>query len=217
MIREASALRAAARQSLNGNWGGAVVVTLFYLLVYAGVPAAFSIFEEVYHISLGFFGNVLQVLLVPIAFGYAVIYLTLVRTGKECKIQDLFEGFLDYTRIWGTQILMGLYIMLWTLLFIIPGIIKSYSYSLTSYILKDEPELKFNAAIERSMDMMNGHKFDLFYLHLTFIGWGILSLLTLGIGFLWLNPYMMTAQAQFYEDVKAEYQERLGQQPVEKA
>ena len=65
--------------------------------------------------------------------------------------------------------------------------------------------------------MMNGHKFDLFYLHLTFIGWGILSLLTLGIGFLWLNPYMMTAQAQFYEDVKAEYQERLGQQPVEKA
>ncbi len=217
MIREASALRAAARQSLNGNWGGAVVVTLFYLLVYAGVPAAFSIFEEVYHISLGFFGNVLQVLLMPIAFGYAVIYLMLVRTGKECKIQDLFEGFLDYTRIWGTQILMGLYIMLWTLLFIIPGIIKSYSYSLTSYILKDEPELKFNAAIERSMDMMNGHKFDLFYLHLTFIGWGILSLLTLGIGFLWLNPYMMTAQAQFYEDVKAEYQERLGQQPVEKA
>lgn len=166
---------------------------------------------------MGFFGNVLQVLLMPIAFGYAVIYLTLVRTGKECKIQDLFEGFLDYTRIWGTQILMGLYIMLWTLLFIIPGIIKSYSYSLTSYILKDEPELKFNAAIERSMDMMNGHKFDLFYLHLTFIGWGILSLLTLGIGFLWLNPYMMTAQAQFYEDVKAEYQERLGQQPVEKA
>lgn len=217
MIREASALRAAARQSLNGNWGGAVVVTLFYLLVYAGVPAAFSIFEEVYHISFGFFGNVLQVLLMPIAFGYAVIYLMLVRTGKECKIQDLFEGFPDYTRIWGTQILMGLYVMLWTLLFIIPGIIKSYSYSLTNYILKDEPELKFNAAIERSMDMMNGHKFDLFYLHLTFIGWGILSLLTLGIGFLWLNPYMMTAQAQFYEDVKAEYQERLGQQPVEKA
>lgn len=204
MIREAHELRAAARQTLSGKWGGAVVVTLFYLLIYTGIPAAFSLY-----LSLSYCGNILQALLLPITFGYAVTYLLLVREDKECKIQDLFDGFLDYTRIWGTLILMGLYVLLWTLLLIVPGIIKSYSYSMTYYILKDEPDMKFNAAIERSMDMINGHKFDLFYLHLTFIGWGILSILTFGIGFLWLYPYMMTAQAQFYEDVRIEYQERL--------
>lgn len=204
MVREAHELRAAARQTLRGKWGGAVVVTLFYLLIYTGIPAAFSLYY-----SLSYGGNILQLLLLPITFGYAVTYLLLVREGKDCKIQDLFDGFKDYTRIWGTLVLMGLYVVLWTLLLIVPGIIKSYSYSMTYYILKDEPDMKFNAAIERSMDMMNGHKFDLFYLHLTFIGWGILSVLTFGIGFLWLNPYMMTAQAHFYEDLKADYQQRL--------
>jgi uncharacterized membrane protein len=66
--------------------------------------------------------------------------------------------------------------------------------------------LKFNGAIEKSMKMMEGHKFDLFYLYLTFIGWGLLCILTLGIGLLWLVPYMQSASAHFYEDVKAEYE-----------
>ena len=98
---------------------------------------------------------------------------------------------------------MGIFEFLWTMLFIIPGIIKAFSYAMTPYILVEHPEMSANQAINESMRLMKGHKFDLFYLYLSFIGWGILSVLTLGIGFLWLIPYMETSQAAFYADVKA--------------
>lgn len=83
-----------------------------------------------------------------------------------------------------------------------------YSYGMTYYILKDNPELKYNGAIEKSMAMMEGHKMRLFLLHLSFIGWAILSCITAGLGFLLLIPYMATAQAGFYEDLKAEHAKR---------
>ena len=92
------------------------------------------------------------------------------------------------------------------LLFIIPGIIKAFSYAMTPYILEENPELSANDAIDHSRAMMKGHKFDLFWLYLSFIGWFILCILTLGIGFLWLTPYMETSVAAFYEDVKADYE-----------
>ena len=155
MIRSASEMRAAARASLSGKWGGAVMVTLVYLAVMGVLPA-----------------------------------------GIDLKVYD---GV-------GSMILTGIYTFLWTLLLIVPGIIKSFSYAMTAFVLRDNPELKFNGAIEKSMKMMDGHKFDLFYLYLTFIGWGLLCILTLGIGLLWFVPYMQSASAHFYEDVKAEYE-----------
>ena len=99
---------------------------------------------------------------------------------------------------------MNVFIFLWSLLLIIPGIIKSYSYAMTPYILVDKPELSANEAIEESMRLMSGHKFDLFYLQLSFIGWFILALLTAGIGFLWLTPYYNSTVASFYLSLKAE-------------
>ena len=101
--------------------------------------------------------------------------------------------------------LMGIFVFLWTLLLVIPGIIKAFAYALVPYILADKPELSANEAINLSMKMMKGHKFDLFYLQLSFIGWAFVSVFTLGIGLLWLMPYMMTAQAAFYQDVRKEY------------
>ena len=109
--------------------------------------------------------------------------------------------------IWGT-FLMGLFIVLWSLLFLIPGIIKSFSYAMTPFILVERPELSANAAINESRRLMKGRKFDLFYLYLSFIGWFILSILSLGIGFLWLGPYVQTSLAAFYADVKAEKAEK---------
>jgi uncharacterized membrane protein len=100
----------------------------------------------------------------------------------------------------------GILITLWSLLLVIPGIIKSLSYAMTMYIVKDHPELTVNEAIDLSKDMMYGHKYDLFYLYISFIGWYLLSILTLGIGTFWLMPYIQTAQASFYEDVKAEWE-----------
>ena len=104
----------------------------------------------------------------------------------------------------GTVVLVFIYTFLWSLLLIIPGIIKHYSYAMTPYILKEEPEMKNNAAIEKSMVMMDGNKMKLFMLDLSFIGWAILCIFTFGIGFLFLQPYVAISRAAFYEDLKAQ-------------
>lgn len=196
MIKSASELRAEARASLSHNWGGAVV----NYVVYGAINTIVCVIPMV--------ASVVSLLLLPLSYGYNMAFLANARTKKSFAVQDLFEGFKDYGRILGTLLLENVYIVLWFLLLIVPGIIKSYSYAMTVYILKDEPELKFNSAIEKSMAMMQGHKFDLFYLQLTFIGWALLCILTFGIGFLWLCPYMASATAHFYDEVKADYEAR---------
>lgn len=197
-MRQNSEFRRAAREKLEGNWGTAVLVTLVYFVIFGAIGGG----SQTPRTS---FINIASLLLTPLAYGFYILFLDLVR-GTKLDINRLFDGFKDYWRILGTMLLETLYILLWTLLLIIPGIIKVYSYSMTCYILKDEPELKLNGAIEKSMAMMEGHKLDLFLLHLSFIGWFILSCITLGIGFLFLEPYVLTAQSEFYEDLKSEYE-----------
>lgn len=197
MLKLNSELRAASRTTLSGNWMMAALATLVYLLIAGGVS------------SIPVAGSVLAIIVAyPLAYGFAILFLDLFREGKPIDIGKLFDGFKDFGRVWGTLILGAVYTILWTCLLIIPGIVKSYSYALTPFILKDEPELRYNAAIEKSMRMMNGYKMKLFLLDLSFIGWMILSILTLGIGLLFLQPYMNTARAAFYEDLKAELSDR---------
>lgn len=197
MLKLNSELRAVSRTTLSGNWMMAALATLVYLLIAGGVS------------SIPVAGSVLAIIITyPLAYGFAILFLDLFREGKPIDIGKLFDGFKDFGRVWGTLILVAIYTILWTCLLIIPGIVKSYSYALTPFILKDEPELKYNAAIEKSMRMMDGYKMKLFLLDLSFIGWMILSILTLGIGLLFLQPYMKTARAAFYEDLKAELSDR---------
>ncbi len=203
MLRSASELRAAARKSLSGKWSGAVLVVLVYWAIMGAVPVWLEQAGALGLSNLWWWAG-LPVLL----YGLAVAFLDNIRSGGRYTVEQLFVGFKEYWRVWGTAVLMYVYVALWSLLLIVPGIIKSFSYAMTFYVMRDEPGLKFNAAIERSMAMMRGHKFDLFYLWLTFIGWWLLCILTLGIGYLWLVPYMQAATAHFYEDVKAEYEER---------
>lgn len=185
-------LRAAARKSLVNKWGMAAVVTLVYLVIAGGAS------------SIPFIGSLIAILVsIPLGWGFMILFLNSVR-GQEIEVGKLFDGFKDYGRVLGTMLLSGIYTFLWSLLLIVPGIIKAYSYGMTPYILNDEPELKFNAAIEKSMAMMEGKKMKLFMLDLSFIGWCILAILTLCIGLLWLYPYMMSARAAFYEDLKKE-------------
>ena len=125
-------------------------------------------------------------------------------TYAELEQYSLNAGFQEYSRILTTKLLQAVYTFLWSLLLLIPGIIKHYSYAMTDYILKDEPELCNNAAIERSMAMMEGNKMKLFLLDLSFIGWAILCLFTFGIGFFVLQPYVQVSHAAFYEDLKAQ-------------
>jgi uncharacterized membrane protein len=95
----------------------------------------------------------------------------------------------------------GLLIILWSLLLVIPGIIAAYRYAMASYIMAQNPEIGALDAIERSKAMMNGNKLRLFCLQLSFIGWMLLSALTLGIGYIFLRPYMQAAYAAFYLDI----------------
>ena len=201
MVKNEKFFRDAAWAQLKGNWKPVVVFTLVYNLITLVLQLIGSSSDYVI-ILLSLF------VLIPLQYGYNVAFLGFKRTGETVKIEQLFDAFKDYGRVALTSILQCIYIFLWTLLLIVPGIIKSLSYSQTYYILKDYPELKNNAAIELSMAMMKGHKFDYFCLMLSFMGWILLGILTLGIGFLWISPYICTASAHFYEHVKEEY-ERL--------
>ena len=194
MEKNAKYFRETAWAQLTGNWKPAVLVTLVYILIVGAMEGA----EALSLLSIFVLG--------PLSYGYYVSFLNSKRTGEVVRIENLFDGFKDYARVFLTNLLQSIYIVLWTLLLIIPGIIKSIAYSQTFFVLKDNPELKNNAAIERSMAMMEGHKMEYFCLILSFIGWIMLSILTLGIGLLWLSPYMATAIAHFYEYVKEDYE-----------
>ena len=139
-----------------------------------------------------------------IALGYAHFNKKLVM-GMEVRFQDLFSRFHIFWKGFCMQLLMGLYTLLWTLLFIIPGIIATYSYAMTPYILEEYPNMTANEAIGYSKLMMVGNKWRLFCLQISFIGWEILALLTLGIGYLWITPYTSAAQAAFYFDVARDF------------
>jgi len=118
--------------------------------------------------------------------------------GRDPQFNDLFSLFDHFGTGFAQRFLRGLYEFLWGLLLIIPGIVASYSYAMTPYILAENPNMGARDAISRSKAMMDGHKGELFMLHLSFIGWDILAALTLNIGFLWLNPYRKAAEAAFY-------------------
>ena len=132
--------------------------------------------------------------------GYARFNMNLVDRA-EANIESLFTYFSIWKTTAATRFLKTLYCFLWSLLFIIPGIIASYSYAMTGYILAEHPELTASEAIARSKEMMSGNRFRLFCLHLSFIGWAILCAFTFGIGNLWLTPYRQVAAAAFYREV----------------
>lgn len=190
MIKDASEYRSLALESLKDKWTDAVVLTLVYVVV----SCATSI------------GYALTLLLLPMGVGFANTFLSNARGNTDFSLPRLFDYFKDYARVLLTELLVVLYTLLWSMLLIIPGIIKSFSYAMVPFVLRDDPGIKYDAAITLSSNMMRGHKFDLFYLYLTFIGWFLLSILTCGFGFLWLYPYVNQAKAFFYEDVKADYE-----------
>lgn len=125
---------------------------------------------------------------------------------RNPQFQDLFAGFDRFGTYFAQKFLRVLYVFLWCLLLIVPGIVAAYSYAMTPYILAENPELTASEAISRSKEMMNGHKMELFLLDFSFIGWSILSALTLNIGNLWLNPYRNAAVAAFYRELQAKPQ-----------
>ena len=124
-------------------------------------------------------------------------------TDSKPSFKEIFSGFkVKYGRNIGTLLLVGIKLVLWTLLFIIPGIIKSYEYSIIPYILADDAEISSKDAFKKAKQMMKGNKWRLFKLEFSFIGWFVLCVLTLGIGTLFLIPYISAANAEFYVELK---------------
>ncbi len=123
--------------------------------------------------------------------------------GDLSVVTPFKEAFNNFPRKLGGSLWMGLFVFLWSLLFVIPGIIKSYSYSMTEYILADCPNVKAQDALKLSMRMMKGHKWEFFVLQLSFLGWVLLTILTLGIlGIFYVDPYRNSTYAAYYESVR---------------
>jgi uncharacterized membrane protein len=183
-------LKQKALQSLESNWGlaiGALVVYMVILIPLQMIP----VIGAVAGIIVGG----------PFAYGLATFYLRLSRN-EGASVSDIFAGFNNFVPALTTYLLMMLYVILWMLCLIVPGIIALFSYSQVFYILVEEPDLSASEVLRKSKQMMDGHKMDFFVLSLTFIGWGLLCILTCGIGLLWLVPYYNLTMTKFYEDLR---------------
>ncbi len=179
-----------ARESLKGKWTVAIPAFLIFLII--SMVLGF----------IPFVGQIVSILVAgPLVLGATILSLNISR-GKEIEVGQIFEGFNDFGRSLLAYILMVIFILLWSLLLLIPGIIAAISYSMTFYILAENPSITANEAIDMSKKMMYGYKMKMFGLSLMFFLLGILCIFTLGIGFLWLYPYMQVTMAKFYEDIK---------------
>ncbi len=195
-----SALKNAAKDKLNGNFGKLLLPIIIVAVIMAVVGGISSIFPE--ESMLGaVVALVLEVLVMPLSMGVVFYYLNFVR-GNEVKVEDLFRYYSKIWPIFVLTFLIGLFTGLWTLLFIIPGIIAALSYSMSSYIFVDNPDMNATDIISESKRLMTGYKWDYFVFSLSFIGWGLLVGVTFGIAIIYVGPYMSVAQVMYYEELK---------------
>ena len=186
------AIRLEARTLLVGKWGK---LALVWLILYAIDIVISSLTNWSFILTLIIAG--------PFTLGIYNIFLKIWRK-EDFKIEEMFNGFKDFGRSLGTYLLMTLYILLWSILLIVPGIIAAISYSMTFFILAENPNIKAADALRLSKQMMYGHKTQYFMLMLSFIGWFLLSILTFGIGLLFLYSYITMASTIFYQQIKGE-------------
>ena len=226
----ASEFRRIARDKLRGHWGRSIIVTLIVSLI-CGMSGIYNLIRDLGHMDydLLFSGNYSDFLagytsvetagsvfgtLMSLALSIAVIlfsgalalghckyYMDLVAENRQDEVSVIFSRFDIFLKAMGLNLFMGLFIWLWSLLFIVPGILSTYLYRLAPYLMAENPGLGIREAVNMSKELMAGHKWRLFCLQLSFIGWNLLCMLTLGIGYLWLTPYQNAAEAAFYLEV----------------
>ena len=232
---EAKQIRTLARERLQGTWGisigvAAVACLLGGLLVGGSFLPELEIREQLENASLGeILYSAFQAINGAGLVGYGILtsllgfasfilggviqlgyskFLLKQYYGQNLEFNDLFSEFDRFGTGFAQAFLRGLYITLWSLLLIVPGIVASYRYAMTPFILIDHPEMTASQAIACSKAMMNGHKGELFYLDLTFLGWGLLAALTMNLGHLALTPYRNAAYAVFYKNLTQSQQGR---------
>ena len=183
-------LMANARDSLRGFWGLAIGALIIYFLVFC----VLGLFPVI--------GTIATYIIVgPMTVGGVRFTLSVSRREKP-EIGQLFSGFDRFGTHLAAYLLQTLFVCLWTLLLIIPGIIAALSYSMTYFIIAEDSSISASEAITKSKKMMKGNKWKLSYLGFRFTGWFLLAMLSCGIGFLWVGPYMYVSYAKFYDDLK---------------
>ena len=193
-----------ALKSLEGKWVEGIIVTIFYVLIAGCGGSVVSLPFDPYT-GMGAEG-VWALLCLPLDWGFMVYFLNLIRN-QDISYGRLFDGYKDFVRIFLAGLLVTICEAIGFALLIVPGIIVGLMFSQTCFIMKDDPQVSAIDAMKRSMEMMDGHKMELFKLWLGFLGWLILAVLTCGFGFLFLLPYLYATLAHYYEDLKAENRE----------
>lgn len=187
MLPSFSEIKNEALQKLDKNWGNSIAAILII-----GVITG----------AAGFIPGGGLVIGGPFALGMAGYFIKVSR-GQSVEINAIFDGFKNFGNALGVYILMLLIILGFTLLLIVPGIIAALALSQTYRIMCDDPSIGITDAMKKSRDMMNGYKMDYFLLNLSFIGWALLCILTLGLGFLVLAPYVVTSNTIFYNHISS--------------
>ena len=185
-------LKAMAKEQIKGN-----IITLFLITIVIAVIGGLCGGVPVV-------GWIAALIVIP-SFSLSLCNIYLMLTKKEeIGIGDVFSKFDQAGRACWLYILTKIFTFLWSLLFVIPGIVKQYSYSMAFYILADHPELTAREALRKSIEMMKGHKFELFVLQLSFILWHMLGAITFGLAYIYVTPYMCATVANFYNSIKGE-------------
>ena len=214
-MKNSSSYRQAAWNVLGeGMWGKTAVTTLILLLIvfFAGVlPSMLGIFGDDLHImslSISLSSVVNLLFAYPLLYAFNIVFLQIYRrqTEESSPLTLTFANFREnYSALVGTFVLAMIVILFASVFTIlIGGIVLGLAYALVPYIIHDNPNIGVVEALRKSRRMMRGHKWELFCLQISFIGWFFVGIFTFYIGFLWIVPYINTATAAFYEDVKAE-------------
>ena len=200
-------LKAKAKEQIKGKIGILFLITLVIGLVSSAATAVLSLIPVV--------GSLAAAVIVTPAFSLSIyrVYLSLT-VGATPEVKDAFSGFDDFFAAFKVTLLVGIYTFLWSLLFVIPGIVKGYSYSMAMYILAENKGKSARECIEESKKMTDGHKMELFVLSLSFIGWMILGSLTLGIAYIWIAPYMQVTFTNAYLSLKPVVVEAAAEIPM---
>lgn len=190
-------LKSLAKAQIKGKIGILFLITLLIGLISGAATAILGMIPVV--------GSLIAAVIVTPAFALSIyrVYL-LVAEGTKPEVKDAFSGFDDFWSAFKLTFLVGLFTFLWSLLFYIPGIVKSISYSMSFYILAENKGKPALECIRESKEMTNGHKWELFVLSLSFIGWALLGAITLGIAYIWIVPYMQATFTNAYKLLKGE-------------
>ena len=195
-------LKANAKEQLRGKWAVAIA-TVLVANILIDSDVMYKVSEKFGLIGLSISCSLISLFLGGvISVGLCKFLLDMTTKREEPRFETLFSQFNIYLKTLGLNILITLSVCIGTILFIVPGIIVGLMFSQSYYILSEDPSKSITQCIKESVDMMNGHKLDLFYLELTFIGWWLLTAITVGIAGLWVAPYVKVTETNFYLSIK---------------